>query len=332
MERVHDFGAFSEDDHQISCKFRFVNESSDPVTILQAAASCGCTVPSYTDEAVAPGDTAAITVRFNPIGQAGRFEKNVYVRTNATHERIRLTVKGAVIGTEKTVGKRYPVDMGPLKLRNGVAMLGKVYRGQGKAAYVDGYNQSTDSIRPVMEDVPDYIKVQVIPEVVPPGEMVSFSFYFQGERCQDWGLITDSLRIVPNPGEKAYALPVAVIVEEDFRDLSPEQMKKAPRLKQSTDRVDLGEVPINSTEPVKVSMQLTNEGKETLKIRRAYTSDPGLTIDITDDTVKKGKSTELTVTFDPSVQPIGIINAKFTLITNDPAMPTRTIRVVGTRK
>lgn len=332
LERVHDFGAFSENDEQINCEFRFVNTSDEPVTILQAAASCGCTVPSYTTDPIQPGDTAAISVRFNPVGQAGRFEKAVYVRTNATHERVRLAVKGAVIAGETTVAKRYPVDMGPLKLRNGVAMVGKVTRGLGKSVYLDGYNSSRDSIRPTFSHVPDYLSIISTPEVVPPGELVSLSLYFQGEKCQEWGLITDSLQVAPNPGMESYTLPVAVFVEEDFSKLTPEQLAKAPQLQQSADRIDLGEVELNSTSPVTAEMTLTNLGKEPLIIRRAYTSDPGLTVGVVDETVKKGKSTQLTVTFDPSVQPTGIINAKLTLITNDPAEPTRTIRIVGTRK
>lgn len=332
LERVHDFGAFSEDDEQINCKFRFVNVGSEPVTILQAAATCGCTVPSYTTDAIAPGDTASINVRFNPVGQAGRFEKSIYVRTNVTHERIRLTIRGAVIGNERTVSKKYPVDMGALKLRNGVVMIGKVTQGKGKTAYLDGYNKSNDTIRPVIENLPKYIQASVTPEIVPPGELVSFSFYFQGEKCKEWGLLNDTISIRPNIGDTPHPMSLAIIVEEDFSNLSPAELETAPKLSQDVDRIDLGQVELNSTTPVTAKMRLTNTGQKPLKIHRIYTTDPGISINSKSESIKPGKSTELEVTFDPSVQPTGIINAKFTLITNDPSAPTRTIRIVGTRK
>lgn len=329
---MHDFGAFSEDDHAITCQFRFINHSDSAVTILQAAASCGCTVPTYTTEPIAPGDTAAIDVRFNPVGQAGRFEKHVYVRTDATHERIKLAIKGAVIGASKTVAKRFPVDFGPLKLRNGVAMIGKVKQGELKQGFLDCYNASLDTIAPAFAECPAYLRVKSTPERIAPGEAASFSLFFDASKCGQWGMVTDSILIVPNRGEEPNWLTVVAIVEEDFSNLTPEQLQKAPKLSLSTDRVDLGIVEEHSITPLTSTIRLTNTGKEALKIRRAYSSDPGVSVKVKKNSVKSGKSTDLTVTFDPQAQPTGIINAKFTLITNDPTLPTRSIRVVGTRK
>lgn len=330
LETVHDFGAFSEDD-KIGAAFRFVNESSEPVVITNASATCGCTIPAYSDEAIAPGDTATINVTYNPVGRPGRFEKYVYVRTSAGLERHKLTIKGAVIGNPTTVQSRYPVDMGPLKLRNGAAMLGRIPAGSSKSEFLDGYNASRDSLRITFADVPEYLTVSSTPEVAPPGEIVNLNFFFSGQKCKQWGILTDSIKVSADGGQNYYTLPVVAIVEEDFRNLTPEELANAPQLSIADDRIDLGDVPNGSTTPLKAEVQLTNRGKTPLKIHRIYSQDRGVSATASSMTIKPGKTEKLHVEYDPSYQPTGIIDTRLTLIVNDPSAPTRSLRIVGLR-
>ena len=64
----HDFGTFSESSPVQECIFTFTNVGQAPLVINQAVASCGCTVPSYTKEPIAPGKTGAIKVTYNGKG------------------------------------------------------------------------------------------------------------------------------------------------------------------------------------------------------------------------------------------------------------------------
>ena len=54
---THNFGTFSEDDPIVTCTFTFTNVGKGPLVIHQAIASCGCTVPKYTQEPILPGKT-----------------------------------------------------------------------------------------------------------------------------------------------------------------------------------------------------------------------------------------------------------------------------------
>ena len=58
--------------------FRFVNAGDKAVTIARVDASCGCTIPSFTTEAVLPGASGEITVGFDPSGRVGPFRQSVY--------------------------------------------------------------------------------------------------------------------------------------------------------------------------------------------------------------------------------------------------------------
>ena len=93
----HDFGTFSESSPVQECIFTFTNVGQAQLVINQAVASCGCTVPSYTKEPIAPGKTGAIKVTYNGKGKfPGHFKKSITVRTNGKPEMSRLYVEGTM--------------------------------------------------------------------------------------------------------------------------------------------------------------------------------------------------------------------------------------------
>lgn len=332
ISTTHDFGAFDEDTKKKTAYFRFVNNGDEPVSVVGATATCGCTVPKYSDTPTEPGDTAVIEVSYDPSGRPGRFSKQVYVRTSASPERIKLTLQGTVIGSPQTINGRYPVSIGPLKLTAGAAMMGRVHPGHTKMHYVDGYNMSNDTLSPVIVSKPAYIDVRTVPEKVGPGEMVTLNFEFLKDAPEMWGVLTDSVMIATTPGEAPAAYPVVTVVEEDFSTLTPKERADAPVVCLDKEKLILDPIPVNSTTPVTAIVKATNAGKRPLIIRRAYSEDRGVSVETGQKEVKGGKSAEVKVTFDPSVQPDGIINARLTLITNDPVTPTRPIRIVAERK
>ena len=92
---THDFGTFSENNPVVSCTFKFTNIGDAPLVIHQAVASCGCTVPEYTQEPIMPGKTGTIKVTYNGTDKyPGHFKKSITLRTNAKTEMIRLFVEG----------------------------------------------------------------------------------------------------------------------------------------------------------------------------------------------------------------------------------------------
>ena len=75
-------------------KFSFKNGGNEPLLITNAKGSCGCTVPTYPKEAILPGQSSAIEVRYDT-NRLGKFTKNVTVTINDGSSTV-LTIQGEV--------------------------------------------------------------------------------------------------------------------------------------------------------------------------------------------------------------------------------------------
>jgi hypothetical protein len=59
------------------------NAGEHPLIISNVQTSCGCTVPSFSKEPVAPGKQGEITLEFNSAGKPGDVNKNALIIANA---------------------------------------------------------------------------------------------------------------------------------------------------------------------------------------------------------------------------------------------------------
>jgi hypothetical protein len=80
-------------------EFVFVNNGNKPLIITNAQGSCGCTVPSFPKEPIAPGAKAVIGVKY-ATDRVGAFTKTVTITSNAGTTPKVLTIKGNVLPDE----------------------------------------------------------------------------------------------------------------------------------------------------------------------------------------------------------------------------------------
>lgn len=329
LEGVHDFGAFDEDDGKVTCSFRFVNESAQPVAVVSARPSCGCTVPKIPRHSIAPGDTASVDVTFDPTGRPGRFEKNVKVQlSDAGDSKFTLRIKGVVIGNSNTLRSRYPVDAAPMKLRGRIVAFGEVTPLRAKSQTVEIYNASQDTIRPEWSAVPPYIRIASVSPAIPPGEQSAYAVTIVPDKAGVYGLLTDSVSIRATAGSEPVWLDVIANISEDFSHLTDKQLADAPHARTPRRGVDLGEIPAGSA-PIKTSFEIENTGKNPLIIRRVYSADPGVTATVDATKLKKGKKAVARVEIDPSRLQSEVVNVRVSVITNDPSRPNQIVRIVG---
>lgn len=99
-EESHDFGKINEGD-VVEHTFKFKNTGNAPLVIQNATASCGCTVPSYPKEPVAPGEEGEILVKFNSQNKPGVQNKTVSLTANTEPSVTRLYIKSNVISKDQ---------------------------------------------------------------------------------------------------------------------------------------------------------------------------------------------------------------------------------------
>jgi hypothetical protein len=94
-KETHDYGKVDyAGDGQ--CTFTITNTGTADLLITEARGSCGCTVPTYSKEPIAPGKSTTITVNYDT-KREGDFAKTVTIMTNATNEPVKVVkIKGTV--------------------------------------------------------------------------------------------------------------------------------------------------------------------------------------------------------------------------------------------
>jgi hypothetical protein len=90
-----DFGSVKEGE-KVKHTFKFKNTGSEPLIISNAKGSCGCTVPKWPSEPVAPGATSQIDVEFDSKGKPGKQTKRVTVTANTVPAQMFLNISGNV--------------------------------------------------------------------------------------------------------------------------------------------------------------------------------------------------------------------------------------------
>jgi hypothetical protein len=94
-KEIHDYGMVEYAGNGV-CEFVISNSGSEPLIIQSAKASCGCTVPSYPKEPIAPGASAVITVKYDT-KRPGSINKSIKITSNASNtiEKV-VYIKGQV--------------------------------------------------------------------------------------------------------------------------------------------------------------------------------------------------------------------------------------------
>ena len=101
-ETEHDFGEINATD-KVEHTFKFVNTGQTDLLIKDAKGSCGCTVPEWSKEPIAPGKSGEIKVSFSPKGKNGDQTKSVTLEANTQKGAEIIKIKAKIIGGESGI-------------------------------------------------------------------------------------------------------------------------------------------------------------------------------------------------------------------------------------
>ena len=110
---THDFGVIPNGSDG-TYEFVFKNTGKEPLIISNAKGSCGCTVPVWPKEPIAPKESNVIQVRYDT-KRTGKFQKSITISSNAETSSTVIFIKGEVlpVSKEKTIPKKEPSLLTP---------------------------------------------------------------------------------------------------------------------------------------------------------------------------------------------------------------------------
>jgi hypothetical protein len=323
-EETFDFGAIAEGGGPVTHEFVFTNGSARAVKILSVQASCGCTTPGWSKDAVSPGKTGFIQASFNPKGRPGYFNKTLTVTTDLDPNPLILQIKGTVNAGGVVEVSDFQTANGNWRLKAGSFNLGKVYhKDEFTPRDFQVLNGGTKPVTFQGKVVgPSYIKVDIFPKTLAPGAKGNIKVSYNGKAKNSYGFQSDNIEIYTDDEENPVkSFSVYATLEDHFDALKPEDLAKAPQLRLSRSSVEFGT--ISGSESTR-ELVFTNTGKKDLNIKSLQGNCSCISASATKSVVKPGDSSSIRITFKPQDRK-GTQQKAVTIYSNDPRNPVQRV-------
>lgn len=92
-ETAYNFGKIQQG-RPVTHNFEIVNTGKEPLMLENVQASCGCTTPEWSKDAIQPGASSIIKVGYNAASE-GTFNKTITIQYNSNQTKI-MTISGTV--------------------------------------------------------------------------------------------------------------------------------------------------------------------------------------------------------------------------------------------
>jgi hypothetical protein len=328
-KQEHDFGTILEDDGEATYDFKFKNVGEAPLVINKVKASCGCTTPKWTREPLPPGSEGFIKVAFNPRNRQGNFKKTITVNSNSGS--VTLKIAGNITPHEKTSAEIYARKLGKISTKTNHLSFVKMKENETKTDRVEFMNFGSEPVKVGIKLSPDYVSAKVVPETVMPNQKGYIEVTFDASKAKTYGFKMDRIYLAFEGEEQTnkYSIGISATIEEDFSQLTSDELANAPKVNFDSKMFDFGE--IMEGDKIDHTFFIENKGSRDLIIRRIKASCGCTAVTPKTKIIGSGEKTELKIVFN-SKNKEGRQNKSITIITNDPKQPTTILRVTGTVK
>lgn len=322
-ETSHHFGTINENDGRVSYIFTYKNVGEAPLILTQVKAGCGCTTPEWNRQPVLPGASGNIKVSFDPRNRPGAFIKGITVNSNAENPVLTLTIRGNVSRKAVSPYANYKLAVGPVRLATDNINLGNITHTQTIEKNIEIINSGNHPASVQVSSTSPALTVSATQPTLKPGQKGKILITYQASAKNDWGFISDQIKVTVNEKIEGHVVVTAKILD-DFTAYKND-FTKAPVAHFTEQSIHLENLQPNTTQNHEFFIQ--NTGKSDLQIRKLITSDENISINVAKTTIKPGKKAKATVSFKTGNQPKIIKIIRFIL--NDPQHPEVIFKVTG---
>lgn len=327
---VHNFGDILHKSGPVSCTFTVTNTGSQPAVIYNVVSTCGCTDVQWTKSPIRPGETGKISVTYSNDEGAYPFDKTLTTYISDSKKPVLLKVRGVSIEKVRPLNELYPVQYGPLAMKDTEYKVGNLEQGGLKSEAVMVANISSRPIKVTFDQIDKNLSVSVSPDPIPANSTAEMSFTVTADRSI-WGKNTYYARplVDGKPVKTADGktkIGFWAFTKENFSHLTQEQKSKGPRpaFKEST--YSFGKVKQGTN--VLATYSFKNEGKEKFVVHKVNSDASDWTCSAIPD-VEPGKEATFKVTLNTAGLPKGEHLTIVTLTTNSPSRPIVNLFIAG---
>lgn len=305
----------------VSIDYELKNVSNGPLSITDVRTSCGCTTVSYPETTIAAGGSATITVSYDA-KQLGHFDKQIALYTTASNEPLMLTLKGIVVTHVIDYTGDYPYKLGDIAADKIDLEFDDISQGERPQQKIHIMNSTSKAIQPVVMHLPNYLKADVSPSKLAPGQSGVVTIMLDSRSLTQFGLTQTGVYLGRNPGDKVAQnkeIHISAVLLPAFRNLTEKEYELAPKLHLSTTTLNLG-VP-GKKKKLKGDIFIMNEGKTTLEITSLQMFTGGIEVSLPTTQLAPGEVVKLHIVGNVKQLRTARTKPRVLMITNDPKRP-----------
>lgn len=155
----------TEDDAPVIYQFPFRNSGKGMLKIRSLRTTCTCVSASCDRMEVAPGEKAVISVRYDPKGHPGKFERKIFVYSQDGSDPSAVLALAVEVKSGQDLSREYPVQMGTIRLRRNSVKFSAGTKAVEKIRFVNLSGSPLD-LRCEEMFLPGCIRFETRPEVV----------------------------------------------------------------------------------------------------------------------------------------------------------------------
>lgn len=310
----------------VKAEFKLKNKGSRSLHIENVEVSCGCTTADY-PKTVGGGKKFVVSAEYDA-QTLGHFQKMLCVYSNGSKKPVILTIKGVVVSELKSFSGEYTYKLGDLKSDVHNVEFDNVNVGDSPKQKIYILNTSEETAEPVFMHLPNYLGVEIFPAKIAPHHTGVAVLSLDSKKLHDFGLTQTEIYLGFAPGDKVAdekLITVSSVLLPAFQNLTAKEVANAPKIKLSTDVLDLGS--FKGKNKLKGEIEIKNVGKSVLEIRNLQMFTMGLEVALNKTKIEPGQSAKLKIS--AYAEQIKNIRSKprVLMITNDPSMGKVTIEI-----
>lgn len=158
----------SEDDMPAVYRYEMTNAGEKVINIQRLNTTCSCVSVNSDKRMLAPGEKAVLTVKYDPKGHPGRFERKIFVYTQPGNNPAAILKITANVESSSDKSRLYQVQMGCIRLRSSEIVFQKGVKAKESLMFL---NLSGGPMKLECEEMflPDCLGFDASPVVVEDG-------------------------------------------------------------------------------------------------------------------------------------------------------------------